>query len=261
MNWILIGSTAAYHWFPDSRVPQDIDILTPAKISGNHSKICVVDAQWHDCAEYIINTNKNKVCCDPDALFTIKVSHAHWNIKWQKTMYDIAFFQSKGCALNMELYSKLFKIWESVHGKKQVNMSKPMTEFFHDHVNRQYDHEFLHQIVAFKSKPMHEVLRPDHGTAWCSEALFNELPIEEKYMACMEECLVTAIERANLTKDSKLSARLAAVNNAYFLMCTSMTTGWFARFLILNQRNLLSSWRSQWEPQLNKSLKLLPLLT
>lgn len=44
MNWLIIGSTAMYHWFPDARKPKDLDLLTPAKITGNHGDICVVDA-------------------------------------------------------------------------------------------------------------------------------------------------------------------------------------------------------------------------
>lgn len=253
-NWLIIGSTATYHWFSDAREPSDIDLLTPAKISGNHSQICVVDAQWHDAAEYLISINNDPVFADPDVLFTLKVSHAHWNVKWDKTMYDISFLQRKGCQLNMELYHRLFKVWEQVHGKKRVNMAKTMDTFFKDAVVREYDHEWLHELVAFYDRPMHEVLRPDHGTAWCSEERFNALTRDDQARTALEEIMAVAIERSRLTLADPTSKRRMAVSRAFFQLVTSMTTGWFARYLILNRDNLLFERKDEWLPRINNAL-------
>ena len=119
MNWRIIGRTALYHWYPtEVSIPQDIDILTPVKISGNNSKVCVVDSQWHDAAQLLIDASKDSVFLDPNLLYTLKISHAHWNVKWAKTISDISFMKKKGCILNMEIYKELFKIWTNVHGKK-----------------------------------------------------------------------------------------------------------------------------------------------
>ena len=93
MNWLIIGSVATYHWFPDARKPGDIDLLTEATISGNNSHICVVDSQWHDAAQELIDASRDKVFLDADLLFTLKVSHAEWDVKWKKTMFDIQFLQ------------------------------------------------------------------------------------------------------------------------------------------------------------------------
>lgn len=258
MNWLIIGSVATYHWFPDARKPSDIDLLTPAKISGNHSSVCVVDAQWHDAAQHIIEHNKDPVFADPDTLLTLKVSHAHWDVKWNKTMYDVNFFKKKGCQVNMDLYHKLFKVWESVHGKKRVNMRKSMDEFFKDAVDREYDHEDLHRLVAFYDAPLHERLRPDHGTAWCSEELFKSLSQDDQMRVAMEEIMATAIERYKLKPSDARSTRRIAMSGAFRRLCTSMTTGWFARFLILNQNELLNERKDEWMPVLNKALNSLP---
>lgn len=254
MNWLIIGSVAAKHWFPDARDPKDIDILTPAKISGNLSTVCVVDTQWHDAAEYLISINKNSTFADPDVLYTLKVSHAQWNIKWDKTMYDITFLKNKGCVLIPELHQRLVPVWAVIHGKKHVKMSKPMTEFFKDAVVRKYDHEQLHDLVAFCGRPMHERLRLDHDTAWCSKELFFQMSFDDQCLCVLEEMMATAIERGELTAESKMSQKLSAVAKAFFQLATSMTTGWFALFLIENQRTLLFERRNLWITKMNAAL-------
>ena len=263
MNWRIIGRVAMYHWFPnDTSVPQDIDILTPAKIAGNNSNLCVVDTQWHNAAQLLIDASKDPVFLDADLLYTLKVSHAHWNVKWAKTMHDINFLKNKGCVLNMEIYKELFKVWSEVHGKKHVNMNKPMAEFFKDVIIRKYDHEQLHTLVAFNECPMHEILRKDHSTAWCSEDLFNELSFEKQCETALEEMLTVLIERnPNLTVDSLQSEKLKAASACYNTLVTSMTTGWFARFLILNHRELLFNNRNKWYAKYHSVLRNLNVTT
>ena len=163
--------------------------------------------------------------------------------------------KKKGCILNMEIYKELFKIWTNVHGKKYVQMNKPMTEFFKDAVVRKYDHEYLHTLVAFNDKPMHEILRKDHTTAWCSEELFNSLSYEKQCETALEEFLVVLIERnPTLALQSLQSEKLFAASICYKILVTSMTTGWFARFLIMNHFELFFEYRKKWLAKLNISL-------
>ncbi|WP_407304122.1 hypothetical protein [Acinetobacter sp.] len=257
MNYRIIGSVAVYHWFSDSRVPRDIDILTPIQFRGSNSNICVIDTQWHEVAQELIDANKDPVFLDPDLLFTLKVSHAEWDIKWEKTMHDIFFLKTKGCELNVDLAKKLHKVWERVHGKKKVNLTQSMETFFNDGVKREYDHEKLHELVAFYERPIHEMLRPDVGTAWCSEARFNELSYGLQLETAWEEMMAVAIERGRLTAKSKNSEISIAMHRAHKQLCTSMTTGWFARFLILNQIELLHKGKPKWKTQLTKALNTL----
>ncbi len=254
MNWLIIGSTATYHWFKDARKPFDIDLLTPAKITTSDVKSCFVDSQWNDVAEEIIATSTDKVFADPDILFTLKVSHAHWDVKWDKTMFDIDFLKRKGAGLNYDLYHKLVQVWEVVHGKKRVNLNQPLSEFFNDAVKREYDHEYLHELVAFYNRPLHERLRPDLKTAWCSQELFDQLSFEDQCKTALEEMMATAIERGRLTYGCKRSQIMIEMSKAHFRLCTSMTKGWFARFLILNRHTLLSENKEKWIPQMNRAL-------
>lgn len=253
-KWLIIGSTAAYHWFPDRKPPKDVDFLTPTKVLSQDPQACIIDTSWHDLAEEIISLNKDPVFADPDVLYTLKVSHAHWDINWTKTLYDIHDFQRRGCELNFPLYKKLTVLWADIHGPKKVNLNQSVETFWDDAVTRKYDHEFLHEIVKFNDRPMHELIRPDLSKTWCNEAMFDALDIDQQFQCAIEEILVTAIERKHLTKNNTNSDLLKSVNNAHKKLCTSMTTGWFARFLIINHHNILIERRNQWRNQLSKAL-------
>ncbi len=257
-KWLIIGSTAAYHWFPDRRPPKDIDILTPAKIVGREAKVCIVEGTWHDLADEIIEQNRDPVFADPDILYTLKVSHAHWDIHWDKTLWDIHDFQNRGCELDLPLYHRLVALWETLHGKKRVNMNQSLDTFWNDAVVRVHDHEAVHEAVKFYDRPLHESIRPDLNNTWCSEEMFMALSPDLRFNCVLEEMMVTAIERARLTRQSSRIDILKAMKRAHKLLCTSMTKGWFARFMILHQYELLVTKRGEWFPQLNLALNRLP---
>ena len=252
-NWRIIGSVAIKHHFLDFRIPDDIDLLTPAKVTGNHSTTCVVDAQWHDMAQEMIDQNVDPVYLDANALYTLKVSHAEWPVKWDKTMSDIAFLRSKGCVLDVPLYEKLKPIWREIHGKKKVNMNQTVDVFFaRDAVRRDYDHEELHRLVAFYDAPLHERLHPTPDSVWCSRDKWDALGLEDQLKCACEEVMAVAIERARLTSDSPNSARCIAMSNSIKQLITSMTTGYFALFLIEHRIDIL--FRMPWKPQVERAL-------
>jgi hypothetical protein len=253
-KWLIIGSTAAYHWFSESRKPADIDLLTPAKIKSDNLSDCFIDTQWHDAAEYLLSINQDAVFADPNVLFTLKVSHAHWAVKWDKTISDISFLQRRGCTLLPDLYNKLVPVWSEIHGRSKVHMNKPVSEFFNDAVIRKYSHEHLHELVSFGDRPLHERIRKDLSTALCSKELFNALSEEEQLQCALEEIIVTAIERKNLVHSDQNSTKSLAMSAAHRKLCTSMSTGWFSLFLILNRDKLLFMRRELWQAQMQKCL-------
>lgn len=256
MRWLLIGSVAAKHWWPEFRAPKDIDLLTPVTFTGSNSQLCVVETSWHKAADAILEANFDSTFLDPDLLYTLKVSHAEWDIKWDKTMADIEFMRRKGCKLVVPIYKLLIEVWKEVHGRKRVNMAQSMSTFFNDAVKREHDHEYLHELVAFYDRPLHESLRPDHGTAWCDKEKFFALSPDDQDKVVLEETLATAIERGRLTSKSKQSEKLIAVSQATKKLITSMTTGWFALYLIINRSRLLQK-RDLWLPKLNQALSSL----
>lgn len=251
--WLIIGSVAMYHWFKDARQPKDIDLLSQVVTK----QLPVLDSQWHDVAQKIIDNNTDPVFADPDVLYTLKVSHAQWDINWDKTVYDIVFLKQKGCKIIKELHPDLVKVWENVHGKKSVKMNEPVEEFFKKYVVRKFNHEKVHESVAYYNKPMHERIRPDLSNVWCSSEMFFNLPLEMQYATGKEELLVTAIERFNLTSNSTKTQCLVALQKAYKLLCTSMTKGWFALFLVENYKEIFLDSKQELCGKISAALELL----
>lgn len=241
---LIFGSRAAKHWFPDFREPKkDLDLIRP----GKHQVIGDCEFHWVPAFQYILDNNKDGAYVDPDFLYTIKVSHAAWDIHWDKTMKDILFFQSKGCKLKKKLYQALVKEWEQVHGKKKVNLNKSNSYFFTDAVKRKYDHDTLHNLLAFYDEPLHTKIRSDLSKAMPSEELFNKLSPEDQLKCALEEIYVVATERYLDNYPLKL-AKIKAVKN----LVTSMTKGWFSLYLIQNFAKILASDNEHWMLKLNQ---------
>lgn len=233
-EYLIFGSTALKHWFPDyPHKLHDLDYMSPDKPKKRERGI---EYHWNPAFEYIFKNNKDKEYVDPDFLYTIKVSHAAWNIFWDKTIYHINFLKEKGCKLDYTLYHKLLADWEIIHGdKKRINLNKPVDEFFKDAVNRKYNHEWLHEYFAIGNEPMHNKIRPDKNKAWCSKRLWDGLSDTERLNCAYEELCVITTERGVLNGIPWVRAK----HNAYKGLVTSMTTGWFNLFLILNRKELL----------------------
>lgn len=252
MKSIIIGSTAAKHWFPTWRNPKDLDVLSTEPISDRG-----IDAQCHPLAELIIDSSIDKTYADPNLLYTLKVSHAYWNIHWAKTMADIYEFQKRGCFLDQELHDALVKMWMGIHGNKKVNLNQTKDTFWDDGVRRKYDHEYLHELIAFHGRPLHESLHVDGHQIMMDRNKFFSLPFNLQCDAALEEILTIAVERKNLSVKSKKSERLHAFSKAHFILCTSAAKGWFAQFLVENHFHLKYVLRDRWYSQLDKALQLL----
>lgn len=122
---MVIGSAALKFHFPDfKRVPKDIDIIKGSKFNDYFPS----DLK----REYLENPVLLEHCedndfLDPDSLFSLKVSHAFWDLKnnsWEKHMFDIQFLKEKGCKLNRPLFDKLYEYWNKVHGKRLDSFEK-----------------------------------------------------------------------------------------------------------------------------------------
>lgn len=231
---LIFGSTALKHWFPDyKREPKDLDVITKEK-----STYRKVDHYWIDSHQYILDNNKDCTYVDPDFLYTIKVSHAAWDIWWDKTMSHIMFLKDKGCKLDNTLYKLLYDEW-MVHHKsnKRINLNRSNAEFFKDAVKREFDHDYLHEVFAYYDKPMHTRIRPDVDRAYCSQKLWDLLSHEDKVKCALEEIHVIAFERFILKGERYPIAKRLAMKN----LILTMTKGWFNLFLIDNFKELLYS--------------------
>lgn len=105
------GSRLIKKYFPDFREPNDIDWVTNdiSEIRNNLEELFRNKKEY-----YFIPCTPNREMT-PDEIYTLKVSHAIYDIKWEKTMSDIRFLQIKGCKIITSFLRELRKYWISVH--------------------------------------------------------------------------------------------------------------------------------------------------
>jgi len=228
---LIYGSQAIKHWFPDfKREPKDLDIITDDISFVNTSTKRV---EYYYVTEFFDNfNNKDPKYLDLNYLYTFKISHAAWDINWEKHMMDIEFLKSKGCKIDEKLFNILYKKWEIIHGKKKVKMNVKNEDFFKENIKRRYDHEWLHEQFKFDERPMNEKIRKDLSSPICSEELWNNLSYPEQIKTALEEIFVLASERY-IFVDKPMPYKTARIKTLK-QMITSSTSGWFNKFLIIN---------------------------
>ncbi len=223
---MLIGSKAAkYHFSDFPREPADVDYISKEEVEKTDSKYC-------PSFELILKKYRAEIA-PPEVLYTLKVSHAAWDIFWEKTMFDVRFFQSKGIRLDEELYPALYADCEKRHGKKKAYLSKSNEEFFNDNVRRVYVHDSIHAAVAFHDRPLYFDIKIDESKAQTCKALFWALTPPDRIKLCKEEIFVTALERFLIPADFQMHFQ-TAYWRAYKKLVVDMTGGYFCKFLIEN---------------------------
>ena len=241
---LLIGSRALSHYIDLKRDKKDWDFVTDRSLQSRP------DCEYHHNPVFLelLSHHQNRL---PDGyreglawwrpsfneLYTLKVSHSFWPIRWDKTMYDIGLMQSEGAQLIEPLFKKLYSYWSQVHrDKSYVNLNVTNERFFNQRVERQYSHDYLHHILAYSQKPLFESIKPDTSRALCSEKMFLELDSISQLNLVREEAQVIALERYYLTgRPSSLKGwyRMALCD-----LVTRLSKGWFPLFIALNWNEL-----------------------
>jgi hypothetical protein len=244
---LIFGSTALKHWCPDfSRSPKDLDYMSK---SGTNSR--EIEYHWADGFDYVYKNNKDTKYVDLNFLYTIKVSHASWDIKWDKTMYDIIFMKSKGATLDKVLYDMLYANWEIIHRKKRINMKITSEQFFTKKITRIIPHDDIHMLVKWYDVPLYETIRKDKNTVACSSKAWYSLNEEDKKRCALEEAYVFALERYFVYPP------ITALQKALKTLITSSTKGYFNIFLIENFKELLYYERERYLSIFNKTKELI----
>lgn len=238
----LIGSAAAKHWFPDFREPKDRDFHSP-----NHCEVISIEdggIRLDVFTDERLGAWNWGAIATPEELYTMKVSHSFWEIgrnvmerqaNWNKHMSDVVFFQRKGVEFNRELYDILKPIWKDLHGKKITSLAQNADNFFgRDAVVRIYDHDSIHDSVAYNDKPLYEsILVPGEEVMVDSTKFFDGMDYATQLQLVREEVYATALERILIPKDYKHSPR-AAYAWALRRTITSLFKGEWALWAVLN---------------------------
>lgn len=248
---MLIGSKAAKVWYPNFREPKDEDHFSPdPDLPG--------DNFWHK--SFPISWAEPRIA-NPEELYTIKVSHAPWalqNGSWEKHMQDILFYQDKGVEFNRSMYDILNPVWKEVHGKKRVNLDMTKDDFFNDAVDRKYDHDSLHDSVAYGDVPMYTRILKDGSDVLVDNGKFWAMSQEDKFKTIREEVYATALERWVIPSDYRISPRLAYAR-AMKKSIISLFKGKWALFITLNYKDLYKPDMDYVNHHRSKSHKLIKL--
>lgn len=219
--------------FRDHKNKSDVDFLVEDKTNFTNTRY----TEYYEIPPLWKRMKKNQKYLTLNQLYTLKVSHSYWNIHWQKTMQDIVFLKDKGCVLDEDLHSELYLHWEKIHNKKNVNLNTLTKDFFNkDHVNREYSHDSLHEIVKYYDEPLYKKLLIDNDKPLISKKKYFEMPFIDQIRNVKEEAMTIGLERFYLTNETR-SFKVAYMR-ALKILITSATKGWFPKFIVLNYKEI-----------------------
>lgn len=211
----LFGSTLIKKYFPDFRNPNDVDWIT------SHMSEMKPSSPGEEFYFMPFAPNREMT---PDELYTVKASHAIYDIHWKKTMADIRFLQKKGCRKVPSLFLELREFWKQKHGEqKRTDFEVLPGKFFEDRVRRKQDHDSLHEELM--NPPTYKKF-VDEGEVSPDPEKFFAMRDIERSDAIFEEAYVIAIERFSHLPDS------AAYGAAQQQLVTRLHPEWLADEII-----------------------------
>lgn len=215
----LFGSSLIKKLFPDFREARDIDWITndPSQIKNS-----IIGEEEFYCIPFTPSREMTS-----DEIYTVKVSHAIYDIHWKKTMSDIRFLQIKGCKVIPSLLSELREHWVKIHGEqKRTNFEVDPGEFFDDRVDRRFHHDDLHKMI----NPSPTYLKMIDGVT-PNPYKFSSLSDDDRKEVLFEEAFVISIERFQSTP-SRSSYQMAQQ-----LLVTKLHPVWISDIIIKNWNN------------------------
>lgn len=262
MRSLIVGSHALKALGVCNREPKDIDWWCDVNVNRMTTEYASgIDWLWRDeFAEFIPDTNTTTYAT-LDQMYTIKLSHSHWELKngsWQKHVADMMRLKQAGAKLDLNLYKILYGVWEDMHGKKVMNLDQDKTDFFDDAVRRMYDHDSIHYSVAYGDHPIYEDVLKDGATVDVDSGKLWALPHERLVQLFTEEVCVTALERIVIPKNYQTSPG-AAYLWALRRTITSLTKGKSSRFMLENFEEFATPDPNYVQRHLNNRSKLVKL--
>lgn len=235
---IIVGSHALKKSGLNRKEPLDKDVWIA---DNNTTEIHTSGLDVHFVPEDILNlvpTVGSSRYATPDAIYTIKCSHFQWDIMWEKTKLDILWLKGHGCTLIPELYSTLVEYWKTIHGDKSfLSLDKDVDKFFNDCIKYKYDHDYLHELVAFPNKPMYTRCLKENQQVLIDKGKFSTLNYCDQVRLFREEISVIAFERwivhgkLGWYRAYKESLKKTIIN---------LTKNWATDFIILNLQDFVT---------------------
>ena len=230
---VLVGSNAARLWIPEFRIGKDIDWWSTEVVDGENFDTCVIPQNILKLMEEGSLIGGVATLND---LLTIKLSHLPYDILWKKHLNDYLVFKKHGAQINQALYVALQQHWENVHGNKSfLSLYRTKDNFFDDYVEKEQEHDYLHELVAYPDKPVYSRCLQEGQEVMIDWDKFLAMPFEQQVKMFREEINVIATERWLLpTKDSGKITFREAYSKSLHKTVTALTKGKASRFLCEN---------------------------
>lgn len=243
---MIIGSCALEKFGLNRRKPKDFDMFLT--LQSEAEGLTGVDYQIIPEDVYKLIPTEDGYAT-PDAIYTIKCSHFGWDIKWSKTKSDIIWLESKGCKIIPHLYDKLVEHWKSVNGNKDfLSLNKRKEDFFTDEVTYTYDHDYLHELIAYPQPPVYTLCLKDGEEVLVDKNKFDSLDFEQQVKMFREEIATITAERwlTNPFWRGKISWYEAWFHSLRKTILT-LTKNWAQDFLVLNLKHFVKPEYKQFE--------------
>lgn len=250
MTVTLIGSRAMRHWFPDAREPRgdwDWHSAGPATVAffrsaGPDARHDVFTDERLGAWSWGSESGKPYAIATPDELYTLKISHAFWELNgprsWDKHASDIVFLERKGARFLRPLYEIVLPIWKERYKRHATSLDQGKGVFFADAVNRKYDHDSVHESIAYGTRPLYESILRENSEVAVDNGKFWAMNLETQLKLVREEVYATALERILIPNEYKGSPS-AAYHWALRRTATSLFKGEWALFLMLHLDELM----------------------
>jgi hypothetical protein len=201
-----------------------------------------------------------------ETLFSLKKSHIHFPIKFQKHIEDYCnLYNQVGGVDNLKEITKIgFKEAESRFGElKTPKLNKKVATFFDQSkkfVDYFFVHDDIHRVMAHYDSPIYERMQPDITIAKCEVSLWNNFSFEDKCKCVLEEAYVIALERKLIPvmfgSSNEFVTPKQALEWSMMRICTTLCGGWFREFATNNYKEIISMSNPKYLDKFMESVKL-----
>jgi hypothetical protein len=247
MKNLLIGSRALEYWSADFKCKPnaDWDIISLREIKDDTKRIehhafnalGSSDLQRYASDECIEIAGQRVHVVTPIGLTIIKRSHLWRDLSFQKhiTHYHkhLARYRAGFTEVDELILENRTKLTMAAYPQGHPSLKKSVEDFFDDYVEKKYNHDYLHELVAYHDKPLYTQLQRDASSAWCDKDLWDKLSNDDKIKCVAEETQVIAIERFLVPSNWNYAPRHAYLKSLD-KVCTTLCSGYFRDFAIDN---------------------------
>ena len=247
---VLIGSRALVYWRKDLvlKPNTDWDVISDEAIAGIECHrpdfLNNRDMQKYATGVMVAFKDHEFQVMSLEGLAIIKRSHLWRNLSFGKHITHYHKYRLSKHLVHNDHYNNRLKLSYKTFPQGYPKLDQSVAEFFDDAVTKVYDHDYLHELLAYYDKPLYTKLQKDTSKAWCDKDLWYNLSHQDKLRCVAEETKVIAVERFLVSSNWTCNSKLAYMKSLE-KVCTTLCSGWFRDFAIDNYPEVLAEYNPE----------------